>query len=209
MTTTTERSEGGAGKDWGAAPKCTAEPDFENLLAVLRCDRPARPTLFEFFLNERLHAKLAPPPENAPSNLDRLEPETRKGMKLIVNGPNVVLENVIRLIGFENLCLMTADDESLVSDIFEQVGSRIVRYYVRCLQHGVVGAVIGNDDWGFRSQTMLSPDDMRKFVFPWHRQIVAAAHAAGRPAILHSCGNLDEVLTDIIVDMQYDGEQCA
>jgi len=84
-----------------------------------------------------------------------------------------------------------------------------VRYYVRCLQRGVVGAVIGNDDWGFKSQTMLSPDDMRKFVFPWHRQIVAAAHAAGRPAILHSCGNLDEVLTDIIVDMQYDGEQCA
>ncbi len=34
------------------------EPDFNNLLSVLERRVPARPTLFEFFLNERLHEKL-------------------------------------------------------------------------------------------------------------------------------------------------------
>ena len=38
----------------------SAEPDFNNLLAVLRREVPARPTLFEFFLNDRLHERLAP-----------------------------------------------------------------------------------------------------------------------------------------------------
>ncbi len=37
-----------------------AKPDFDNLLAVLRREVPARPTLFEFFLNDRLHERLAP-----------------------------------------------------------------------------------------------------------------------------------------------------
>lgn len=36
------------------------EPKFDNLLAVLRRERPERPTLFEFFLNERLKHQGAP-----------------------------------------------------------------------------------------------------------------------------------------------------
>jgi uroporphyrinogen decarboxylase len=47
---------------------------------------------------------------------------------------------------------------------------------------------------------------MRRFVFPWHKRIVAAAHAAGRPAILHSCGNLSLVMDDVIDDMKFDGK---
>jgi len=35
------------------------EPNFENLLKVLRRERPDRPTLFEFFLNEPLYQELA------------------------------------------------------------------------------------------------------------------------------------------------------
>jgi hypothetical protein len=35
-------------------------PNFDNLLAVLLRGAPARPTLFEFFLNDRLHERLAP-----------------------------------------------------------------------------------------------------------------------------------------------------
>jgi len=53
---------------------------------------------------------------------------------------------------------------------------------------------------------MLSPDDMRRYVFPWHQQTVAAAHAVGKPAILHSCGCLAEVLDDVIDYMQYDAK---
>ena len=37
-------------------------PDFDNLLAILHLEEPTRPTLFEFFLNDRLYARLAGAP---------------------------------------------------------------------------------------------------------------------------------------------------
>ena len=40
---------------------------------------------------------------------------------------------------------------------FGAVGSRLVRYYEICAAYDTVGALISNDDWGFKSQTMLSP----------------------------------------------------
>ena len=64
--------------------------------------------------------------------------------------------------------------------------------------------IASNDDWGFNTQTFLPPDAMRKYVFPWHRKIVRAAHDAGIPAALHSCGNPFEILDDVIYDMKFD-----
>ncbi len=136
------------------------------------------------------------------STLADLEPDLPEGMKLIVCGPCGGCSP--RWPDAENLCSIK-DDETLAFDI-SMIGSRLVRYYRKCLEHGAVGAVIGNDDWGFRSGTMFSPADMRRFVFPWHREIVAVAHASGRPAILHSCGNLEEVMDNVIDDIGYDGK---
>jgi len=283
-------------------PRAVHEPDFDNLLAVLRREEPSRPTLFEFFLNgplyERLvaaapvarnavarnpaaqnpvaepaasaapvdgaatrpdlanalllveafraagydYATISPPgcrfpagdvdqietrslnegavivdrasfeaypwPDMAAGDyglLDEVAAHLPPGMKLVVPGPMGVLENVIRLVGYDQLCYIIADDAGLAQAIFDGVGSRLVDYYERVVQHPAVGAVIGNDDWGFKTQTMLAPDDMRRFVFPWHARHVEVAHGAGVPAILHSCGNRREIWDDIVDDMGYDG----
>lgn len=252
-------------------PPPDAQPDFDNLLAVLQKQCPARPTLFEFILNEPLFNKVTEPATDAPAELaarvrtirafaalgydhammfppfgfapahetletcsindgiisdratfeafhwpdpdqldyswlDRLAPFLPGTMKLIVFTPNGVLENAISLVGYESLCFMILDDEQLVFDLFETIGTILCSYHRNCLKHEAVGGVIGNDDWGFKSQTMLSPEDMRRFVFPWHKRIVDIAHEAGRPAILHSCGNLAEVMDDVIDTMRYDGK---
>jgi len=128
------------------------------------------------------------------------------GMKLIVHGPNGVLETAEKLLGFENMCVLTMADPLLTSDIFEAIGSRLLRLYEHVVSLDCVGAIIGNDDWGFKNQTMLAPEALREYVFPWHQKIVAAAHNAGKPAILHSCGNLAAVYNDIIDDMRYDAK---
>lgn len=140
------------------------------------------------------------------SRLDLLASELPAGMKFIAWGPGGVLENVTTLLGFEQLCYMQAEDPDLMQEIFDAVGSRLLRYYEIVSQYDAVGAVISNDDWGFQAQTMLSPAAMRRYVFPWHKKIAAAAHAAGKPVILHSCGNLREVWNDIIEDIAYDAK---
>ena len=128
------------------------------------------------------------------------------GMKLILFGPRGVLENVLVLVGYETLCMMMIDDPELTQAIFDGVGKRLLKYYEICAAYDTVGALISNDDWGFKTQTMLSPADMRKYVFPWHKKIVEAIHKTGKPAILHSCGNLDKVIGDLIDDIKYDGK---
>lgn len=140
------------------------------------------------------------------SALEKVRPDLPSGMKLIVCGPGGVLENVMGLCGYEATCYLTLDDPKLAADIFEAVGSRLVRHYQIAGKYDTVGAMISNDDWGFKSQPMLSPDGMRKYVFPWHRKIVEAIHDSGKPAILHSCGNLEEIMDEIIDDLKYDGK---
>jgi uroporphyrinogen decarboxylase len=139
------------------------------------------------------------------SSLDAIRPELPPGMKIVMFGPGGVLENVIRLVGYDNLCFILADDPDLAQDIFDAVGSRLVRHYEIACRYDTVGAAISNDDWGYKTQPMLSPADLRRYVFPWHQRIVEAIHNAGMPAILHSCGNASEIMDDVIDGMGYDG----
>jgi uroporphyrinogen decarboxylase len=140
------------------------------------------------------------------SVLDLIRPDLPNGMKVIAHGPGGVLENTISLVGFDTFCYMLMDDPALAGEIVDAVGSRLLRYYEICAAFDSVGACISNDDWGFKSQPMLSPTQLREFIFPWHKRIVAAIHAEGKPAILHSCGNAESIMDDIIDDMKFDGK---
>ncbi|MDP2036201.1 MAG: uroporphyrinogen decarboxylase family protein, partial [Ignavibacteria bacterium] len=128
------------------------------------------------------------------------------GMKLIASGNGGVLENIIDLVGFENLCLMCLIDEELTTEIFDEVGSRFLRFYEILAPIETIGACIVNDDWGFKNQTILSPEMLRRWVFPWHKKIVETIHKSGKYAILHSCGQVKNVMSDIIYDMRYDAK---
>lgn len=128
-----------------------------------------------------------------------------KGMKLIPFSLDGVLENTISILGYENLCIALYENRTLVSDVFENVGTRLLQYYERCLEYDAVGAILQNDDWGFNSQPLLSPKDLREFVFPWHKHIAKLAHNKGRFAILHSCGNYETIIEDVINDIEVDG----
>jgi len=140
------------------------------------------------------------------SHLDIIGEYIPEGAKIIISSPGGVLENVMSLVGYEPMCYMMFEDPELVSMIFDKVGSVLVRYYEICGTYSSVGAMISNDDWGFNTQTMLPVEDMRKYVFKWHDAITSTIHGAGRPAILHSCGNLSLVMDDIIDGLKYDAK---
>jgi len=252
-------------------------PDFEQMLAVLRRERPDRPVLYEIFMNNTLYndycgstagldwsdskksaAGIVRAFENLgydyaniwglysfgfpnaghhkdstislnegsmitdrasferyawpTADLSQFIPDRDlcamlpKGMKLIPLGPGGVLENVISITGFDNLCMMLMMDPDLARDIFNEVGSRMLRLYEIMVTYKSVGAVVSNDDWGFKTQTMISPDHMRQYVFPWHKKIARIAHDAGKPVILHSCGYPCDIMEDIIEDIGFDGK---
>ncbi|MBM4037856.1 MAG: uroporphyrinogen-III decarboxylase-like protein [Planctomycetes bacterium] len=131
------------------------------------------------------------------SPLERIKAFLPDGMK-VIPGSSGVLENVMWLLGYEGISYLLYEDEALVRDMFDTIGSRITEYLGKVATLDVVGAVQLGDDLGFRTQTLISPAALREYVFPWHKRIVEAVHAAGKPAILHACGNVSEVMEDII-----------
>jgi uroporphyrinogen decarboxylase len=253
-------------------------PDFSNILKICRREKPSRPTLFEFILNDPLleaflerHAPVPgdwlgrcrfqidgfaaagfdcavigawclnlaefptgpveqkaskslnegglikdwesfekyrwPDPEaNDFSPIEEAARQMPEGMKLILSGYGGVLETAISLTGYEQLCYLLFEEPDLVEAIFENIGRRILRYYQRCAPMESVGALIANDDWGFKTQTMISPADLNRYVFPWYQRIADMAHQAGKPVLLHSCGNLAKVMDTVIDFLKIDAK---
>ena len=131
------------------------------------------------------------------SSLDGLMGMLPGGMKAIP-AYSGIFENTVWIVGYETMCTLLFEDRALLRACFDAVGSRIAEYFTQCVKYPAVGAIVMGDDMGFKTQTMIAPADIREFVLPWHERICQAAHAAGKPAILHSCGNLTEIMDDLI-----------
>jgi len=128
------------------------------------------------------------------------------GMKLLGFSNGGILENATDLVGFESLCMMYLQDPELTGEIFRNIGERLITFYSMVASVESVGACVITDDWGFKTQTMFPPDMMEEFVFPYTRKIVEVIHANGKPAILHSCGNLKDIMEVVIEDLKPDGK---
>jgi len=110
------------------------------------------------------------------------------------------------LLGYETLCYALFDQRDLVAAIADRV-LELNRAMLRVLlQFPQVKIIWGSDDMGFRTGTLISPDDLREFVLPAHREMARMAHEAGRPYLLHSCGQIDAIMPDLIDDVQIDGK---
>ena len=119
------------------------------------------------------------------------------GMKVVTGYPGILLI-VMYLLGHEGMSFKLFEDPRLVEDVFNEVGSRIVKHLEICAQHDTVGTVQLGDDLGFCTQTLFSPETYRKYLFPWHKKAVDVIHAAGKTAFLHACGNRSQIMQDIV-----------
>lgn len=141
------------------------------------------------------------------ARMSELAPYLPGGMKLVFNGFGGMEEGLINLTGYDNLCFLMYDAPELIQAIVDKLGEFYLRGYQLALQHDFVGACAHGDDWGFKTQTLMPPEFLRRYIIPWHQKIVAAVHAAGRPIILHSCGQLEAVMDDIIDVCHYNAKQ--
>lgn len=119
------------------------------------------------------------------------------GMKAIAPCAGI-LENVMALLGHESICYLLFDDPDLVRQTFDTIADCIISYLDRAASFDTVAAVTLGEDMGFKTQTMLSPDVYREYLFPLHKRLVDVVHGHGKLTILHSCGNLEAVMDDII-----------
>jgi uroporphyrinogen decarboxylase len=113
-------------------------------------------------------------------------------------------EHLTWLMGYESLCYALYDQRDLVAAMSRRLLEIQRAVLERILEFDRVKVIWGSDDMGFRTGTLISPDDMRQFVLPGHKLMARMAHEAGRPYMLHACGKLEAIMEDLIEDVGID-----
>lgn len=67
------------------------------------------------------------------------------------------------------------------------------------------GAIFHGDDLGYKKGLWVRPKTLREVVLPWFEKYSSLAHEHGKMFWLHSCGNISEVMQDLIEDVNTDG----
>ncbi len=109
------------------------------------------------------------------------------------------------LLGYQNLCYLLYDDPELVDAVFQRCGQILYRLYERCIGLPRVAGFFSGDDMGFRTGPLVGLDHLRRLVLPWHQRVAELAHAHGLLFLLHSCGQIDALIDDLIDTVGIDG----
>jgi len=153
--------------------------------------------------------KLEWPDPGAPgaaADLEWFQENLPDDMCILARGTGHFCEYLAWLMGYETLCFALYDQRDLVGAIAGRLREFYRGVMRRMLEFPRVKAVFASDDMGFRTGLLFSPADMREFVLAGHREQAAMAHAAGRPYLLHSCGNLRDIMGDLVDDVRIDAK---
>ena len=115
---------------------------------------------------------------------------------LVVTGQSI-FERSWSLCGFENYFSYIAGNEVFV----EELASKLADYSCEATKKlkglGLDGIRFG-DDLGFQSSLMIQPNVWRRIFKKHYKRIYQAAHDAGLTVMIHSCGNITEIIPDMI-----------
>ncbi len=128
------------------------------------------------------------------------------GMGFISSHGGGVFEHLSRLMSYEGLCLTLIDDPALFKAVTDKIGELIYEYDKYLLELGKLTAILQGDDFGYSTQTLIPPEDIRKYFLPWHKKYAQLCHEKGKPYYLHSCGKVDVLMEDFINYVKIDGK---
>lgn len=110
---------------------------------------------------------------------------------------------------FQDACSAFGMQDALVKmkiapELFRKVIDRITEFYLRANEiffeytKGKIDAVLIGNDFGTQTGLIVSPNDLREFVFSGTKKLIEQAHAYGVKVIHHSCGAVSEIIPDLI-----------
>ena len=99
--------------------------------------------------------------------------------------------------GFENaLAYMVGEP-----DFYAELLDKICDLYVECVKHNADLAIDGimfGDDWGDQRGVIMGPERWRELFKPRVAKMYAAAKERGLYVLQHTCGNVSEIVPDLI-----------
>jgi uroporphyrinogen decarboxylase len=144
-------------------------------------------------------------------HLEAIREVTPSGMKAYGGCGYGIFEASEDLVGYESLAVLQYTNPDLFSDLYVKIGdlyielwSEMIRRYSDLFVFYRMG-----DDLGFKSSTLLEPDTIRRHILPQYKRIIDLVHRSGKKFLLHCCGNIFEIMDDLIglgIDAKHSNE---
>lgn len=108
-----------------------------------------------------------------------------------------LFERAWSLRGFQNLFMDFLLEPSFVQSLMTKIVDHHMDILNVALNYDFDGVYFG-DDYGQQSGMMMSPDIWRKLIKPHLKRMFDKVKASGKTVCLHSCGDIKDVLPDLI-----------
>jgi uroporphyrinogen decarboxylase len=104
--------------------------------------------------------------------------------------------------GFENFLMDLMVEEAFVKELFEQILSVNLQIIDEAVKYDIDGFYFG-DDYGQQNGLLMSPVTWRIFIKPYLAIMFERVKKSGKIVALHSCGNISEIMGDLIEICNY------
>jgi uroporphyrinogen decarboxylase len=104
------------------------------------------------------------------------------------------------LFGFNNFCILLYEERELIEKCLDIA----VDYYIKIVEIAVdagLDILYLADDVAYKSGSFIRPSLFKELWLERAKKIMAPAKAKGIPIMFHSCGNVTEILDDVICEM--------
>jgi len=109
----------------------------------------------------------------------------------------IYFERAWSLAGMENLLEHFLLEQDFVDELFKNILDHNMQIIEAAMEYNVDGFYFG-DDYGQQTGMIMSPGTWRQFIKPGLATMFEAVKKRGKTVALHSCGNISDILDDLI-----------
>ncbi len=106
-------------------------------------------------------------------------------------------ERAWTLRGWGNLMADFYDHPRFVRELLGAIAEYDITQINKALTYDIDAIYLG-DDWGMQRGLQMGPRLWREFIFPVLKRTYGVVRKAGRFVVIHSCGDVDELLDDLV-----------
>ena len=140
------------------------------------------------------------------STLEYIAAHLPEGMGFISCHAGGFYEHLSSIMSYEGLGISLFENPELVQAVVDKLGNSMLEFASHLTDLPNFAAIWQGDDMGFRTSTLISPKDLRRYILPWHKKQAELAHQKNIPYYLHSCGNIEAIMDDLIDDVKIDAK---
>jgi len=135
--------------------------------------------------------------------LEYIAKNIHEGMKIIVSvaGPMEIVRCIMDLDLFFIACV---ENPEFVKTLINKCIEYNTWAIEAVLSYNQIGAIWLFDDIAYNASTVVSPKNLREYFFPFYKKISHMIKSKNIPFLFHSCGNLENIMNDLIFDIKID-----